>query len=284
MKPLNRCVLAVLLAGWCAPVVAGTPRLVTVGPEVTETVFALGMGAAVVGRDLSSAYPEGTKGVPQVGYHRSLSAEGILSLRPTRVLVHAEGGPPRVLEQLRAAGIAVEVLAVPPGAEGARQLIRNAAKVLGREEEGKALLAKFESELTALQVSAQALSTRPPRVLCLYARSAQVTLASGTGTAADALIRLSGGVNALEGFAGFKPLNPEAALAGDPEVLLMPESTLATLGGREGVARLPALSTLNAARKGKVVTLPDVHFFGAGPRLGSAARSLSEQLAQAMRR
>ena len=95
-------------------------RIVSLGSPVTELVYALGRGDSLVGRDSSSLFPEEALALPDVGYHRQLSAEGVLSLAPSLVLATAHAGPPEAIEQLRAAGVTVLLLPEEATAEGAR--------------------------------------------------------------------------------------------------------------------------------------------------------------------
>ena len=80
-------------------------RIVAVGGSVTETLYALGAQGELVGVDTTSLYPAEAQKLPSVGYARSLSAEGVLSLRPTLLLAAGEAGPPAVLRQLQSAGL-----------------------------------------------------------------------------------------------------------------------------------------------------------------------------------
>jgi iron complex transport system substrate-binding protein len=70
-------------------------RIVSIGPATTELILALGGEQSLVATDISSIEP---KNLPRVGYHRALSAEGILSLAPTRLIGSDEMGPPPALE------------------------------------------------------------------------------------------------------------------------------------------------------------------------------------------
>src|SRR5215470_11621676 len=69
-------------------------RVVVISPIYNEIIWALGAQEKVVGVDLSSTYPPEIKNVQTVGYHRALSAEGILSLHPTGILDDDNIGPP----------------------------------------------------------------------------------------------------------------------------------------------------------------------------------------------
>ena len=76
-------------------------RVITIGGSLTEIVYALDSQALLVGSDTTSYYPEAAEELPKVGYQRTLSAEGILSLDPDLVIVTEEAGPPAVLKQLQ---------------------------------------------------------------------------------------------------------------------------------------------------------------------------------------
>src|SRR5882757_8697081 len=80
-------------------------RFVVISPIYNEIIWALGAQDKVVGVDYSSTYPPDVKKVQTVGYHRALSAEGILSLHPTAILHDNNIGPPQVVEQLQGLNI-----------------------------------------------------------------------------------------------------------------------------------------------------------------------------------
>jgi iron complex transport system substrate-binding protein len=85
-------------------------RLISIGGALTEIIYLLKADAELVGVDTTSIYPVETSRLPNVGYARSLSAEGILALRPTQLLATAEAGPPIVLKQIIDSGIPLSIL------------------------------------------------------------------------------------------------------------------------------------------------------------------------------
>ncbi|MGN6165715.1 MAG: ABC transporter substrate-binding protein, partial [Flavisolibacter sp.] len=87
---------------------AGKDRIVSVSKQMTEFLFALGQGDKIVGIDLTSTYPPETKNLTTVGYHRHLSAEGIISLDPTVVIHQGDVAPANVMPQLKEVGIPVK--------------------------------------------------------------------------------------------------------------------------------------------------------------------------------
>ena len=97
-------------------------RVVSVGGAITETLYALGAEHLLVGADTTSLYPAAATRLPSVGYARALSAEGVLSLRPTLLLAGAEAGPPAVMRQLAAARVNLLQLDADHRFEGLVQL------------------------------------------------------------------------------------------------------------------------------------------------------------------
>ena len=251
---------------------AAASRIVSIGGPVTEIVYALGAGDEVVGVDTSSTYPEPASRLPQVGYQRRLSAEGVLSLQPDVVLATSDAGPPAALEQLKAVVKVVEIPAVYSIA-GAVAKIRLIARVLGREPQGEQLVAALHRDLAAAQALLDKVRTQPT-VLFLYARGLGTLFVSGTGTAADAMIRLAGGVNAVTEYEDFKPFTSEAVVAAAPEVLLMLERGLDSVGGVEGLLKLPGMALTEAARQQRIVAMDDLYLSGFGPRLGAAIKDM----------
>ncbi|WP_240359043.1 heme/hemin ABC transporter substrate-binding protein [Pyxidicoccus trucidator] len=252
------------------------PRLVTVGPAVTETVFALGAGAQVVGVDDTSLALEAAACAPKVGYQRALSAEAVLAAGASQLLASEEAGPPGVLAQLRSSGVEVVMLSNAPTVEAARQRIRTVAARLGREQKGTELLAELEKDLERASTRVAAMKEgKRPRVLALYARGAGTLMVAGTETASDVLIQLAGGVNAVSRFTGHKPLTAEAVVEAAPDIILLPASSATSLGGAEGLGRVPGLSQVKGWR---IVTVEDVHFMSLGPSLGRAVGRLQDGL------
>ena len=252
-------------------------RILPLGGSVTEIVYALGQGERVVGVDASSVHPEAATEKPSVGYYRQLSAEGVLSLNPDLILALEGTGPPAVLDQLRSANVQVEEIPDEPTVEGTRQKIRQVAELVGQADAGAELIADMERELeTARALREQASST--PRVLFIYARGSGTMSVAGSGTSAEAMIELAGAENALNGIDGFKPLTAEAVVNAEPDVLLLLDRGLDSVGGVDGLLEQPGVAMTPAGENRRVVTMDDLLLLGFGPRLGTAVRELTEEL------
>lgn len=249
-------------------------RLVTVGGPVTEIVFALGLGDRIVATDTSSTYPGETRALPKVGYQRQLSAEGVLSLRPTAVLLSEEAGPPAALALLRDSGVPVFVAAGPPSADGARVRIRTVAKVLKVPERGEVLLRTMDQELLRAQTLPDAGQVS---VLFLYARGPGTAMVGGRGTQVDEMLRLAGARNAAQ-VEGYKPISTEGVVTAAPSILLLTSRGLDSLGGVAGLLALPGFAQTPAGKERRIVVLDDQLLLGFGPRLGQAVTELRASL------
>jgi len=260
-------------------VAEAAPRIVCLGGTLTEIVFALGAGDAVVGVDTSSTFPAATAAIPKVGYQRNVAAEGILALRPSLLLATSDAGPPAALQQLRDSGLKVEVLPSPLSVAATKATITAVAHAIGRDDAAAPLLAAIDSDVGRLP--AQADGSTAPRVLFVYARGAGTLLVAGGETAADEMIRLAGARNAVTESNGFKPLTAESVIAAAPDVVLIPTQGLHSVGGSAGLLQLPGLALTPAARQQRIVALDDLYLLGFGPRVAQAALELSQQLRSA---
>lgn len=251
-------------------------RIVTAGGGVTEIVYALGLDSFLVGVDTSSVYPESATKLPQVGYARALSSEGILSLQPTMLISYEEAGPPSTLSHLKTAGVRIVLLPSKPEPANVEERIRVIARELGADDRAQDLIDQLRMDLS--QVPAKAGAVQPVRVLFVYARAGGVLNVSGSNTAADTMIRLAGGINAVTGFEGYKPLTAEAAVAAAPDVILMTSRGLEEAGGIKTLLSHPGLALTPAAGNQRVVQMDDLLLLGFGPRLGQAVKELSRLL------
>jgi len=254
-----------------------TSRLVAIGGSLTEIVYALGEEKRLVARDSTATYPEAALALPDVGYMRALSPEGVLSVSPTALLVLEGAGPPEALEVLDKSR--VRHVTIPEGcsAEGVLAKVRLVGQALGVPDKAEALAAVLKSELDAAKALTAGVEQRK-RVLFILSMADGKFQASGTGTAADGIIALAGAENAITGYQGYKALTDEAIIAAAPDVILMMDR-----GGDHAVAddalfSHPAVSLTPAGKARAVVRIDGGYLLGFGPRTASAVRDLAEAL------
>lgn len=254
-----------------------TPRIVSVGSALTEIFYALGAENLLVGVDTTSLYPPQAKSLPQVGYMRALSAEGVLTLKPTLILATTGAGPASTLDQLKATGIEVVILPDHYDYDSVANKIEAVGKATGKAAEADTLIARGWADMKSL---ADRLATAPdrPRVLFLLSMSGGAPQAAGRDTAAGGIIRMAGGVNAIDGYAGYRPLTPEAVIASRADYILVPRQSVESLGGVNKVLDQPAIRQTPAGRSGKLLQFDILLLLGFGPRTPQAATELAAAL------
>lgn len=245
---------------------------------MTEAVYALGAESMLVATDTTSLYPEAATRTPKVGYLRQLSAEGVLSLKPDAVIGAGETGPAIVLDQLRAAGVKVEV--VPATHDWAEVLakLRMVGRATGKQAAAEALAQQLQQQWQDAQAEV-ARARSQPRALFILAHSG-TPMVAGTGTAAHALLTMAGARNVVQQFAGYRPLTAEALAAAAPQVIVNTTQGVEAMGGVDAFWKRPELALTPAYAKRALVAMDANHLLGFGPRLPSAVRQLHAQLQQ----
>ncbi len=257
-------------------VITSSERIVSLNGSTTEILFALDVGDNVVGCDASSTYPKGVREqLPSVGYQYGLNAEGILSLNPTLVIGREDVRPPQVVQQLRMAGVTVLLLKEPRSFEATKQRLRTIGKAVGREKKAEALAEALDTDIKELETKLASRKEQPKqKALFLYLRGTQTTLVLGTDTAPGAMFDIIGVENAAGSIKGNKPMTAEAVIAAQPDVYVLFTTSLKSVGGVDGLLKLPGLAHTLAGQNRRVVTLDGQYLSGFGPRCGRAALDL----------
>lgn len=270
------------LSLWLSPAMAGdlpaalpdASRLVSIGDSITEIIFALGEQDRLVARDSTSTYPPAATALPDVGYMRALSPEGVLSVNPSAIVAVEGSGPVETLDVLKKASIPFVLVPQSYDADSVSKKIRTVGALLGKQQEAETLAQDVGKDLTEAKKMTEGVS---PKMRVLFILSAQggKLMGSGAGTAANGMINLAGGVNAIEGFEGYKQLSDEAIIAARPDVILMMDR-----GGDHSVTDKelldhPAIASTPVGASGKVIRLDGQYLLGFGPRTGQAVRELA---------
>ncbi|PRB17377.1 hemin ABC transporter substrate-binding protein [Microbacterium sp. MYb62] len=259
---------------------------IDISGTIASTVFALGLGDQVVGRDASTVFA-GTEDLPVVTKTgHTLNAEAILELAPTVVLTDTTIGPKEVRQQLRDAGIAVVVISSDRRLDTTDELVTEIATALGVPGRGEALIARLDAAvdetLAEIAEVVPADTADRARMLFLYVRgSANVYYIFGEDSGADSLIDAVGGVDVAAeiGWEGMKPMTAEALVAAQPDVLVMMTDGLESVGGIDGlIERIPAVAETPAGANRRVIDMADSEILSFGPRtadvIGALARAL----------
>jgi iron complex transport system substrate-binding protein len=269
----------VTLADGSEVTVTDTSRILPLWGSLNEMVFALGLGDHVVGRDVAAQFP-GTEELPVVTNGHDVSAEAALSLQPTVVLAQEDTGPPEALQQIRDAGVPVVVVETPGGVDDIWPRIRTVAAALGVPEAGEALVARTQGEIDEAREGIP--DGDQPRVAFLYLRgSAGVYLLGGPRSGADSVIEAAGGEDAGTAIGltkSFVPLTSEALVEAAPDVLLLTDSGLESVGGIDDLLAMPGIAQTPAGRDRRVVTVDDGVLYSFGSRTPQAIAELVQKI------
>ena len=272
--------LAVIIpAASAAPAKKDDVRIVSAGSGVTEIIYALGAGDQVVAADATSSYPVEVNKLPKLGYHKQLSAEGILAMAPTMLVGTADMGPPATLDQLKSAGLTIKALPVDNSVENIETRIEALATLLDKEDEGE----KLWQEINVSLKQAQTLSDsheKKARVMFVLAMGGRTPTVAGEGSAANAIINLAGGYNmAADDFKGYKALSNEALLLLAPEVIIYPGSVSnPDMTPEKLLEQMPILKQTPAGKNGRIIAIDGTLLLGGlGPRTGELALSLAKE-------
>jgi iron complex transport system substrate-binding protein len=254
--------------------------------SLAATVWGLGLGDTLVGRDMSTTFP-GTEKLPVVtsGAH-AINAESVLALRPTLVLTDGTIGPRDVLEQLRDSGVTVVFLANESSFEGAAQLARDTAAALGVPEAGATLAERIASDVDEVRAQIGEIAPSDPakqlRIVFLYLRGGSgIYYLFGEESGADHLIEALGArdVAAEFGWEGMKPMTDEAMVEANPDVVLVMTDGLASAGGVDGLlSAKPALALTTAGQHRRFVDMADGEILSFGPRSALVLDALARAL------
>ena len=257
-------------------------RLISIGGALTEIVYLLKANTELVGVDTTSIYPATATRLPNVGYARGLSAEGILALRPTQVLATEDAGPPMVLKQISNAGIPLTILPSSHQFKGLIDRVNTIGRLVQKTDIAQALVSRLYVEWSNTQERVANFKHKNIRVLFVLSQNPSQLMVGGTKTSADAMIAYAGARNAITGLSGFKPLTPEAVIASNPDVILVTDQGMKAVGGIGGVLRFPGISQTRAGKEQKVVSLEAMYLLGFGPRMPLAVAELNLLLQHAM--
>jgi iron complex transport system substrate-binding protein len=257
-------------------VFADPSKIAAIGGSITEIVFALGEQDRLVARDSTSRYPEAALKLPDVGYMRQLSPEGVLSVNPSGILALHGSGPKETVDVLKKTSIPFIEVPERYDHEGILEKIRIVGKALGADAKAAALAAEIDVKLKAAEKQTASIKDRKRVLFVLSMRGGKI-LASGGDTAADGIIKLSGGVNAVDGFSGYKQLSDEAVITARPDVILMMNNAGPGVSDDELFAN-PSIRSTPAGAARKVVRMDGGYLLGFGPRTADVIRDLAASL------
>jgi iron complex transport system substrate-binding protein len=264
-----------------------TDRMVVISQQYNELIYALGAQAHLVGVDYSSTYPPEISSVTTVGYHRALSAEGILSLKPTVVIHDNNIGPEQVVQQLAQLKIPMKTFAAKDDSlDGLKALLREMGAYFHKEQRASELSASLDRDMAAALTHVKAYSGRPRVAVIHYGRASNVYLViagtggTGDGAAASRMIEWAGGDQAIQGNGMQRLASPEMIARANPDIILMTEFGYDRLGSIEQAKTLPGVAQTNAARDGRIYRVSEHELTYFNPDTGKSVEKLAALIHQ----
>ncbi|PAR48711.1 heme/hemin ABC transporter substrate-binding protein [Vibrio metoecus] len=256
----------VLLACCTSGISMAQERIVSAGSAVTELMLALGAEKQLVAVDVTSEVPDSLS-LPTIGYHRRLAAEGLLALNPTQLIGSDEMGPETALQQLRSAGIQVNIINSEATAQGLLNRIDHIAQLTKTDDvTTQHLKETVQQQITALQTKQP---TTAKKVLFLLLHEGRAANVAGSNTVPDTIIRLAGAQNPAEMIVSYKPLSMESMIEMQPDMVLVSGRSLEKLGGTEAVLKAVPMLAATPAGKNKNIVAIDGHALVGGLGLKS---------------
>lgn len=254
-----------------APTAFSAQRVVVLANGVAEIIQALNGQSIMVGRDISST-EDSLSDIPIVTSGHQVLPEKIIALKPDLVIVDASTGPKAAIESIKAAGITVTETPESWSLKDLPIKVRAVGRAVGAVQQAEQLVRELNQ---SLKVSALKNS---PRVAFLYLRgTSSVYLIGGAGSGADSLFEAIGaidvGAQALD--RPFNTLTAESLATLNPDVIVVMSKGLESVGGVEGLLKLPGVSQTTAGKNSAIIDVDDSLLLSFGPRTPSLIEALA---------
>jgi iron complex transport system substrate-binding protein len=249
-------------------------RVVVLANGVAEIIQSLNAQSIIVGRDISST-EDSLSDIPIVTSGHQVLPEKVIALQPDLVLIDASTGPKAAIETIKAAGILVVQTPESWSLQDLPIKVRAVGKAIGAQEQAEELVAQLNQSLNTAVVK------NSPRVAFLYLRgTSSVYLIGGAGSGADSLLTAIGaidvGAQTLD--RPFNTLTAESLAALNPDVILVMSKGLESVGGIEGLLKLPGVAQTRAGKNSAVIDVDDSLLLSFGPRTPSLVDALAKAL------
>ena len=258
-------------AGRRVSIPATVDRVVSLAPNLTEIVFAVGAGSRLVGRTSYCDFPAEAKAVAEVGDTLHPSLERIIALKPQVVLVSTSSQLEVFTQQLQGQNIAVFVTD-PHDLEGVFRSIEQIGEIVGEKDQANSLVQKLRERTNAVE---QAVKQKPP-VRVFYQVSGEPLYTAGHDAFVTDLMRRAGAASVTADVPGAWPkYSNESALAARPEAIILPS------GGSMGEANANVAEALRqspAVLHGRVYKINDDHLARPGPRSVTGLEEMARAL------
>lgn len=264
-------------AGGRTVAIGDTSRILSIGGDVTEILYALKADGRIIAVDSTSQFPaDALKQKQNVGYMRALATEGVLATNPTLIIASKDAGPPPVVAALKASSIPYVEVPDDLTPLGVAAKIRFVASLIGAQAAGDALAKDVEQDFSMLALQRARIAKPLRAIFVLAVQNGRATIA-GSHTSADAILKLAGAENAAATASGYKPLADESAMELAPDAIVTMKHG-GTSFSSDSVLSVKGLQSSPAAQHNRIIEMDGLYLLGFGPRSARAARDLMQAL------
>ncbi len=250
-------------------------RITVAGGSITEIIYALEQDEKLVAVDITSNFPKQASELPSIGYVRALSAEGVLSLSPSLILGENDMGPAAVMEQLSRVGIDIKIIPEENTADGIIDKVSCVANILDMSDYDKNLvLNDLRNEVSDLHSIVKS-NQSPKKVMFILGMESGSPTVGGKGTSADGFIKMTGGINVMNSFEGWKPVSTESIIEASPDFIIISNRGLSSFKTVEKLGQHPTLIFTPASKQNNIIALDGMAMLGFGPRTISSAKEVA---------
>ena len=251
-------------------------RITVAGGSITEIIYALGEEEKLIAVDITSNFPKQATELPSIGYVRALSAEGVLSLSPSLILGENDMGPAAVMEQLARVGIDIKIIPEENTAAGILDKVSCIANILDMAEADKNIvLEKLDSEVDDLKNIVNENKNDPKKVMFILGMESGSPTVGGIGTSADGFIKMTGGINVMDSFEGWKPVSTESIIEASPDFIIISNRGLSSFKTVEKLGQHPTLVFTPASKENNIIAMDGMAMLGFGPRTITSAKEVA---------
>ncbi len=254
-----------------SPATFTAQRVVVLANGVAEIIQSLNGQSIIVGRDISST-EDSLSDIPIVTSGHQVLPEKVISLKPDLVIIDASTGPKAAIDSIKAAGITVTETPESWSLKDLPAKVRAVGRAVGAVDQAELLVDQLNQSLKTSAIN------NAPRVAFLYLRgTSSIYLIGGPGSGADSLLEAIGAVDvgAQNLDRPFNTLTAESLAALNPDVIVVMSKGLESVGGVDGLLKLPGVAQTKAGKNSAVIDVDDSLLLSFGPRTPSLVEALA---------
>ena len=252
-------------------------RIIALANGSAEIIAGMGLQSFLIGRDIASTAAN-LKDIPIATSGHQVIPEKIFEMQPDLVLIDNTTGPAKAIATVQGAGIRVVLIDEAWAVADIAKKVMQIAQAIGADSAGFRLNQAIATKIGAIpQVGTDT------KIAFLYLRGGSaIYLLGGQGAGADDLIASVGAIDvgAARYDQPFTPISSEALISADPDIILVMQKGLASVGGVAGLIELPGIAQTSAGKNGAVIAVDDSLLLSFGPRTPDLLERLSKAISE----